>query len=690
MKLVILGAALSCAILPALAQEPDPVLTLPAYVEEKIELKQPVSAALRREVTLGEITRTGYVITRQDLEKQGALTADEALKYLPGVRTEGTAGGQVGAFSSQILRGASTRQVLILLDGRPLNDLGYFGGFDLSEFSTAALERIEVIPGGASTLYGADAVGGVINLVTRKELKDQVILGAKMGSFGLNGQSLRVGSPTGPVTWSLGYERQRLENNFPYRINTPTTFQGDGFDQTAGSYSAQRQNADVTTNNFDAHLGWQINPTNQLDLDLLWLDKNLGVPGAVPITQGGNDGFSPENGVPNPDSSGGFNSFSPLTRQYTTSILSQLTWRADLGEDSQLVAKVFSDWLTYRFVRFSEFGDGRDDVQRTNFGAQIQHSWSLSPLQQLTYGIDYRTIAARNESTDYQTTTLNYDDRYEQGAVFIQDEIRWTPEFLTVLGVRLDLNSQTSSSLNPSAGLKYQISPTTAFRANYAKSFRAPTLFDSAYVIDSPFFQLLPNPNLKPERGDSFDFGIDQKLGQTGLIRLSYFVNTVSDLNQFVTSFDPVTFVGIGQVVNIGQVQAQGIEASLDVQVMPNVYLGANFSSSATQILEDLDDQRVGNELPFRPSVFNVNISYDHQDWLAGVWLRSVGSFVTNTTNTERLPGYTTVDLKFRAPLNNGLQLNWSVNNIFDTRFEEFPGVPGLGIDTRVGLTWRL
>ncbi|WP_218080432.1 TonB-dependent receptor plug domain-containing protein [Anthocerotibacter panamensis] len=661
------------------------VLSLPAFVEQKIELNQPVTTPLRRESTLRDATRPAYVVTREELEAQGTLTVDEALKYLPGIRTEGTAGGQVGALSAQIARGGSSAQVLILLDGRPINDLGGFGGFDLSQFSTDALEQIEVVPSGASTLHGADAVGGVVNLITRKATtKDRLAASVGVGSFGLNSQALRFSGSRGPVSWSLGYQRLRADSSFAYTINTPTTFEGldaggnPQFGTTRQPVAGVRQNADVTENNLDGRIDWHIDSRNRLGVSVLWLDKNLGVPGGIPITT---------DSVGNPDfgSFGGFNGLTLQSRQFTGSIFTQLQWESDLGEgdDSRLTARIYGDLLNLRFVDRFNNGDfnNRSDTQSTSLGAQVQHTWQISPGQTLTYGLDYRTVSARSTSLSADgSNALNYDSSYSQGALFVQDELRLTPEWTTVLGVRQDLNT-TGSQTNPSVGARWQVTPTTALRGNYARSFRAPVI---SSVAGFGVFQV-GNPTVRPERADSYDIGIDQKIGNIGLLRFTYYTNTIADLNQF--TFDPNTF--LGRVENLGLTRAQGIETSLDFQVVENVYLGANYTTVDARILDDPDPTLVGKNLFFRPNVFNVNLTYQNRyGWYAGVFVRTVGSFFTTSDNLESLPGYTTVDLKFQWPLAPSLALNLGVNNLLDQRFEESPGFPGLGLDVRAALKW--
>jgi hypothetical protein len=203
------------------------VLGIPAWAQAVLDtglsaeiLNQPVTTPFRRPGLLRESSRPVYVITRQQMREQGARTVQEALRYLPGILSDGTAGTQLGALSSQFLRGARTAQVLVLLDGRPLNDLGFFGGFDLSQITTDVVERIEVSPGGGSTLYGSDAVGGVINIVTvEPQPETETVVEAAVGSYGLNEQGIQSRGQGQELGWVLSYsspaEQQRLSLYHP-------------------------------------------------------------------------------------------------------------------------------------------------------------------------------------------------------------------------------------------------------------------------------------------------------------------------------------------------------------------------------------------------------------------------------------------------------------------------------------------
>ncbi|MEO0688572.1 MAG: TonB-dependent receptor plug domain-containing protein, partial [Cyanobacteria bacterium J06649_11] len=214
-------------------------------------LDQPVFTPFRREGKVRDATRPVYVINREEIEAQGARTVKEALRFVPGILPDGTAGTEIGALSGQFIRGSNTAQVLILINGRPINNLG-FGGFDLSEITTDIVERVEVLPGGGSTLYGSDAIGGTINIITRRPTEDITTKAQlRFGSYDLNEQSIQNSGKQGNISWLVGYNRTRANNNFDYSI--PEV-----------DFNGTRENADVLYNNLNLQVNAELNERQSL------------------------------------------------------------------------------------------------------------------------------------------------------------------------------------------------------------------------------------------------------------------------------------------------------------------------------------------------------------------------------------------------------------------------------------------
>ena len=627
-------------------------------------LNEPVFSPFRQEGTVKDSTRPIYVITGEEMEAQGARTVREAIKFLPGILGDGTVGTEVNALSGQLIRGSNTGQVLILLDGRPINNAGS-GGFDLSEFTTNNIQRIEVLPGGGSTLYGSDAIGGVINIITRRPT-EKITTEAKfnIGAYGLNQQSIQNSGKKGDISWVVGYNRTQAENNYPFSI-------------PEANFSGTRKNNDALYNNFNLKLEADLGKRNTLSFSTLYLNKEQGTPGGVPIP-------SPVNGQ------GFFNSLTDKNRKYTDQILTDFTWNLKLGggDDSLLTAKVYGDFLNTRFdPSGSVSSQNRFQTNQSSYGIQTTHSWNFAKNQSLVYGFDYRTVNVRNTSFSYSTNkeTLNYDNDINQGALFTKYEVVLIPNLTVNVGLRQDFSSLVNGSVtSPSVGTKYAVSDSTTLRANYIQNFRVPTIANLFNVNPSN----IGNPELKPERGDSFDIGIDQKLGNIGLARLTFFKNNVSDTIAFKRLTPPVNG-NTGTWENIGLVETTGIEATLNLQVAKNIYTFVNYTANDPRIFKSSNAAEINKELRFAGAdKLNLGVSYETPQGLyLGLLMNSLNGYPTNNTNTEFLSGYTTFDFKLLVPLSDKLVVTGSVENLFNQRYQLFPGFPDGGRGFQIGLS---
>lgn len=278
------------------------------------------------------------------------------------------------------------------------------------------------------------------------------------------------------------------------------------------------------------------------------------------------------------------------------------------------------------------------------------------------------------------TTDVNYDGDISQGALFARYEVKFTPSFSVNLGLRQDFNSLVNGSFtSPSVGARLKIGSSTTLRANYARSFRAPQISNLEGLAA---FNVVGNPDLKPEKGDSFDVGIDQQLGKVGLLRLTFFSNRIDDLINFKFG-SPSTYE------NIGRVRTLGLEADLNVQLARNVYAFANYTLNDPRIVRDRSADIEGNELSFRGAdTLNLGFAYETPKGIyAAVILRYLSNYFVNNTNTESLPGYSTVDLKLRIPLGRTVVFNGSLDNLFNQQYEQYPGYPAVGRSFRVGIS---
>lgn len=671
---------LSIMVIPVAIAVEDEEPEIDITVTGKI-LNRPVTSTQRRDATLQDGTRPAYTINRQEIEQQGARTAKEALKFLPSILGGGTVGTEFNALSGQFIRGSNTNQVLILLDGRPVNNIGG-GGFDLSEIPASIIERIEVIPGGGSTLYGSDAIGGIINIITtRPTEKFTANAKVELGSYGLNEQSLQLSQRVGEFSYLVGFARTQAQNNYSFTI-------------PEANFSGVRTNNDAIAQNTNIKLAYQPSDRTKLSLTGFYLAKNQGSPGGVPIP-------IPVNGQ------GFFNSLTDNNRKFTDQVFLDLGLEQKLGEgdDSLLLVRAFSDRLNTRFDNRTTAANTlvgnppvltntprtpqRFETRQNSLGFQIQHNWKFAPTQILTYGFDYRSTKAINETTNLATNVLtpSYNANISQGALFAQYSNDLTDRLNITAGLRQEFSSLVNgSATTPSVGIKYALTDSTTVRANYIRNFRTPTIANLFNANPTN----IGNPNLLPETGDSYDIGIDQKLGDIGLFRLTAFSNNISNLIAFRRIAPPVNGIS-GTFQNLGQVVTNGLEASLNLQIVPNFFLAANYTLNDPRIISSVNAGENGKELRFAgANKLNIGLSYENpQGWYAGLFMNSLSGFPTDNLNTEFLSGQTTFDLRLRAPITAQISATLGIENIFDQRFQLFAGFPDGGRTIRGSLSFQ-
>ena len=253
----IFGACAICilAALPvrALADAATPVPSpSPAALSEIAHVVTPD----RQDELARNSSRTVYVVSKQDMTVHGDISVADSLERVPGIVVERY--GATGSLSNIYVRGAASDQTLVLLDGRPASG-AQIGTLDLGSFSTNGVNRIEVVEGGGSTLYGSASIGGVINIITNGNRRGTPYVSVSGGAFGDRAISLEAGP--------LSFERRVAANDYGY------------YDPTTGS-NQTRTNADFQLWNGRLSDGWQAGSI-RLDGSAGASESNLGVPGPL-------------------------------------------------------------------------------------------------------------------------------------------------------------------------------------------------------------------------------------------------------------------------------------------------------------------------------------------------------------------------------------------------------------------------
>ena len=596
----------------------------PAPVLEQVAV---VSASRQSELRETLNTRVD-VVSRGRIEEAGAFeTVGEVLREIPGVITRRGSEG-AGAAGEQI-QGIDSRQVLVLLDGQPLvgaRGIKRGGLLNLDRQSTARLDRVEVVKGAASTLYGSDAIGGVINLITREPASPfETSAAMSGGSLGRIGTRIDGGLRRG-TTFGLFSGERHQQDGFDL---TPTTFDTTGapFRRYDGLGKVQHQVTDtlsvsgLVTGYTNATTGRSIGELGPQDDDIHDRAVSANI-SARYFSQG----------------------TSVEARAYLSDFEEEAL--AMLAPPRSTPAPPAS--LEQRYQKL--------DLTATRpFGTRHLLQGGVEWAHDLYEG----TNRLRDEEAGHEAQTV---------VGWLQHRWSVTTRLVTTGGVRVDRRSSFETAISPKLAAAYRLSDTASVRASYGRGFRAPDLGQLYYRFLSPsnFYQVIGNPALEPEYANSWQVGGDVTLAQRRVrLGINAFRNDVRNLIESMTvgfaatpaqltallereGIDPSFRPALGRPLmtyrNLFDVVTQGIELDSEAALTSTVSLGAAYTYL------DASDVETGRELTGRHRHHgHARISWQPAStgFRTGMRATFFGSWIAARATSSAAPVQDTVAPKF-------------------------------------------
>jgi outer membrane cobalamin receptor len=436
----------------------------------EVELGQVVVTGTRTEVEISDSPQPISVITKEEIMNTPDRTIPEVIQRVAGVLI--TNNGPTGSITTANIRGSEAGQVLIMIDGRRIND-AQNGLFDLSNLplSKDEIERIEVLRGGASALYGADAMGGVVNIITKSPTKEPYTrVGASYGRFATQEYSLSHRWKPGPLGYGLFVSRGL----------------SDGF----------RPNSDLQSWTLGGDLSYDLPWKGELKVSARNIQKEVGTPGTITFTD-------------------------PDDRQKDNLTQLDLNYRDKIGST---VTLNFRGWQNINRQTFEQGTQGPDvgpPLLHKSYetGGDFQATAAIGSAHLVTGGVEAIQDRVNSDSFGVQQGT--------RGAVYLQDEIEVVKAVTTTLGMRYDMNSLFENQLDPRAALLVRLPADARVRASVARSYRAPTFNDLFWPANA---FVAGNPNLQPETAWSYELGGEKKFGDLAVFKVAGFYRDVKDL----------------------------------------------------------------------------------------------------------------------------------------------------------------
>ena len=583
------------------------------------------------------------VLSHQEIEQRQAVSIPDLLQFSPGVAIGRT--GAEGGTASVFLNGGNSDFTKVLVDGTPINPPG--SAVDFSSLTTENIDKVEVVRGAESAIYGTDSVSGVIQLFTHRGE-------TRVPAFGLYAQGGSYSSARG------GGELSGLAGKFDY--------------SAAASYSrtdGQGPNDAFFNRALSGNFGYAFSQTNQLRLSLRNNTSDAGIPGPTLVAP--------------PDLFQGYGQHI-LSIHARWDLATGPHWRHELnGTESYTRQHSFAtppDQFTY------------DTLLRFNRAGLAAQSTYIARSFSAAAGYQYEV-----ENGGISFVSPGHLRRNNQGG-YLDFRYSPLPRLSFDFGIRAEANASFGRRVVPRAGGSYLLHygkglfGDTRYRAFYGQGIKEPR-FDQTFGTD-PCFP--GNPHLKPEASKGWSTGFDQKLFSDRLkLSADYFYNRFYDMVSFAPNPSPNPDF-CGTYFNTDLAFARGVNLASELRMRKWLFVYGNYTYDDTRVLQSenaFGDPALvaGKPLIRRPvhsGSLGINIYYARVNWnfigyFSGV--RTDTNFV-NPSQTNN-PGYARFDMAVRYNLIRGFLLTARATNLFDKQYQDVLGYPALGRDYRFGLCYQ-
>ncbi len=603
------------------------------------------------------------VITSDELRGRNEARAFDLLREIPGMILNQS--GDRGGAATLFIRGGDSNFNLVQIDGVTVNSFNYGGLFDFAHVPTDFLDRIEVIRGAQSAVYGSYANSGVVNFVTRAANETPVLdLVAEGGShderrFAVSGSAMVHGL-------GVSASASRLDSNGPVA------------------------NDDYRNENVF------------LNVQRRWRSQNLNLDGNF---------NSNETGAPGPygsDPAGLYTGLDLVSRNKNNFSDYLLHYQADIA--ARVREELFGSFFLNNSFYRSPYGDSFNKDIRGHLEART--AVRIAPFYTASFG-----VAAEREEVKNTFITDNsfrsFPLRRDQEGVYVENSFHFANRLFVTAGVRAEffetpkipafadpysprpeIAAHRTTRVNPKVAAAWRLFPATRVHASFGTGIRPPGGFDLAFT---------DNPALKPERTTSFDVGVDQRLfGDHLLFGATYFHNRFSDL--IVSLGGNLARLSSFRTDNLAAAQAQGAEFVAQARPARWLSLNGSYTFLQTRVLslagtQGLVEQyfTIGQPLARRPKhSATINSTFQYRRISANVigYLRGADLDIEPNYGASagfyRNPGFQNLGFNVNYAVGRGLTVYGNLRNALDQRYEEVFGYPSPLLNFVAGIKWSL
>ena len=606
------------------------ILTANVFADNELKTADVFVTATRTPISKNNVIADTTTITEEEIKRAGLSSLSELLQRQPSIEISNNGGqGKVSTFG---IRGTSSTHSIVLIDGIRIN--AATSGFTAIEnIPLSQIEKIEILRGPASSLYGPDAIGGVIQIFTKKGLEGfKPYIGIGYGRY--NTSSLQTGLRGGDsqTTYAINFSG----------INT------DGFSAFVPNLASPSNTFNLDKDKYKNYglstsLNHKINESYEVNFQYLLTQAKNKYDNSYAYYYPGID-------------------FRNTSRNeaYSLALNAQINsaWKSSIkisrGID-EYVDKQLYDWNLYTYI-------AQNNLYKTT---QDQFTWQNNiELSKGTLTLLYDRLEQKIKTTEYYQKNKRVNDGFMIGYSLIENKHNFQTN------IRKDFNSNYDDSLTGNIGYAYMINQNWTFATSAGTAFVSPT-FNFAYATADP--DARGNPDLKPEKSKNVEASIRYK-NDTRALSFTAFDNEIRDFIIYTYGMTPQS------TANLNKAKIQGLSLS------GSQFIG-HFQISGSVTSQSPKNEDTEKYLPYRSALLgNINLNYFIGNWNFGLENTGSGSRYDDKANTRKISGYVltnfVADYKFSDQLKINLRLNNALDKDYTLNIEGNPNTTGFKYQT--------
>lgn len=612
------------AILAAIGASFISCPVLAASDEESVD--RIIVTGSRTPMSINSVGSAVTVITRDDIERRQARYVSDLLRTVPGFSVSHS--GVAGAQTQVRVRGAEANHILVLIDGARANDPATGDEFRWEFLTTANIERIEIVRGPQSAIWGSDAVAGVVHIITRSG-GTQPRLGGYVEGGSLDTLNSAVNASVGDDNWSMSFSLEHLETDGGNISRTGS--EDDNSDATTGSISASFQASEDFAFTFGARM---VDSYSQYD-NIDFLVTGLPADSDVALE----------------------------TRQHYVQVGTTIG-----GDESRIKHHIAARYFD---SENQNLADGIADINA------LSDRVTLAYQADIAIGDDVLSVAVEREETDFeQRGPVGFGDPNQEQAMDVTSVIadyqaRLGDNLTLLASARFDDNSFFDDAITGRLSLTWNLDDATRVRGNIGTGRKNPTFIELYGYFPGQF---VSNPNLKPEESTSFDLGVERQVSESLNLQITAFRQDLDDeINGFV--FDPVTFLSTAENMP-GTSKRSGVELATRWDVSDRFGFNANYTyiDSTSENLREVRRPRHSGSVEFDygfmdnrgRAAFTAAYGGTRTDTFFPPW--------PNPPEVVTLSNHWLLDLTVQFRITDDVRLFARGNNLLDSDYEQVYG----------------